>query len=1092
MDDDAEDFLSKVDDVSRLIDGLASNKLSAEYVATRTEELGLGDAKGTHGSADARAVAAADAEHGALGGEGSATGVDSTERGSCKPEDDEDIKRKVRELQERRNRRLRARERYQEHMRQGGGVDARGTDYAKWDLWTPSDEEDELFENLQPNNDPGFKAMSKDIEERHARMKQQRQLSERYRSQGNEEYRRRQYAEAMKLYQTGIELGDRTNAAIHSNCAMAALKCGCNATAIECCDKAIHIIEFFHNNNYEDEGSEDAERKDQHLKLRMKTYQRRGTARMVLEHFVDAVRDFETAVRLARLGAEHGAEGFRGGDGSARDDRELERQLQAARVALGEHKRERNIRTHHGDADPDRERATLSATEDGVRRMLASLSASLGELSAPQDEETKKGREHDRTAFGALSLPQQCAVLYCLMVESEYGLPPCIRGAGSVFHCGMNEEVTAILAAESPADVRTHMRASGTLDLLCGAIVSEVNRLRNQTSSSCSSSSSEEDMYAMLSLLQASCTTEKNLDLILANSQVLQALVWAACDLREETRSSPNSAAKATMAVGTSDQNHCHLLFNADAHRGDGSLALVDYATGRDRLCAAGGSDDDSGSHFVEYCNVAAGILESIVIARTALGDSVFFFGAAGSNDTTQSKPKPNTTGAAALLDFVDCIGSIASSMDAGETRAASGKHPLTTGTRSARYREMQKYKHHRSLISLTTALIESPLPSRKRMLEDPGASVVMQRLLVAAMRRFVRFSRVVERCWGGGAPDPAATGSDDAASEALSRDMELMHAYCRFISAVSAEARALGLILNAGASAGCAAADWMEPLCAFASLRSVPGLRRARQQAGDFQTLAIWDDKCLRSVLTTGSFATTQMGPALAESLRCLVNLTLNEPCRAVITRRPGNELVKVLAEWCTRSWTFDDGCAESPELWMGDVTGPTLSHAGQVVANALSLLARLTRLDEATKSVLKRHLKSLIENGRRIMKEAIGVTGDSGAASIIEIIIRMIAVCSSEKEESVLRDIEDSGGFRLLIDALAYVPPSPSRRMNFPLHVAWGGINTFFTCEYLCVMRIRTHFQCTCCPSPRILRTRFRQADLLGQHCRQRCAVY
>ena len=54
-----------------------------------------------------------------------------------------------------------------------------------------------------------IRAMSKDIEERHERMKKQKQISERYRELGNEQYKNKQYTEALKIYQTGIELGER-------------------------------------------------------------------------------------------------------------------------------------------------------------------------------------------------------------------------------------------------------------------------------------------------------------------------------------------------------------------------------------------------------------------------------------------------------------------------------------------------------------------------------------------------------------------------------------------------------------------------------------------------------------------------------------------------------------------------------------------------------------------------------------------------------------------------------------------------------------------------------------------------------------------
>jgi hypothetical protein len=45
---------------------------------------------------------------------------------------------------------------------------AYGTDYTKWDMWCPEDEEDDLFNSLTPNN-PAFRTMERDIDERHKR-----------------------------------------------------------------------------------------------------------------------------------------------------------------------------------------------------------------------------------------------------------------------------------------------------------------------------------------------------------------------------------------------------------------------------------------------------------------------------------------------------------------------------------------------------------------------------------------------------------------------------------------------------------------------------------------------------------------------------------------------------------------------------------------------------------------------------------------------------------------------------------------------------------------------------------------------------------
>lgn len=64
----------------------------------------------------------------------------------------------------------RARARFEAHAEGGtvGTFVSSNTDYAAWELWCPSDDEDEMIQNLTPN-DPAFKVMEKDIDERHAR-----------------------------------------------------------------------------------------------------------------------------------------------------------------------------------------------------------------------------------------------------------------------------------------------------------------------------------------------------------------------------------------------------------------------------------------------------------------------------------------------------------------------------------------------------------------------------------------------------------------------------------------------------------------------------------------------------------------------------------------------------------------------------------------------------------------------------------------------------------------------------------------------------------------------------------------------------------
>lgn len=67
-------------------------------------------------------------------------------------------------------------------------------------------------------------------------MVEQRQIAERMRVKGNEAFKAHQYSEALRCYQEGLS-SEKTNMALHSNAAMAALKVQCYVQAIEHCDK---------------------------------------------------------------------------------------------------------------------------------------------------------------------------------------------------------------------------------------------------------------------------------------------------------------------------------------------------------------------------------------------------------------------------------------------------------------------------------------------------------------------------------------------------------------------------------------------------------------------------------------------------------------------------------------------------------------------------------------------------------------------------------------------------------------------------------------------------------------------------------------
>ena len=137
---DADEFLENVDEVNALIDGLRSGKISAEYVDRKIKER---DAESTQ-LEEERKKEAEEAER--------------RKYENLSPEEQKKIKAKVDEMIAEQERRERARKAFHEYRAKMPEDKRRATDYDAWDLWTPSDDEDDPWMQYTPEN-PAFKAM---------------------------------------------------------------------------------------------------------------------------------------------------------------------------------------------------------------------------------------------------------------------------------------------------------------------------------------------------------------------------------------------------------------------------------------------------------------------------------------------------------------------------------------------------------------------------------------------------------------------------------------------------------------------------------------------------------------------------------------------------------------------------------------------------------------------------------------------------------------------------------------------------------------------------------------------------------------------
>lgn len=129
-----DDFLEQAEEVSRQVSGLKSGKLAPDFVQQRPKKPQV---PSKQGQPDKRT-----------------------------PEQEEALRKKVQALLAQRQAREQARNRFQQYLEVHPGDSHESTDYKKWDLFLPSDdEEDELFNSQRPE----LKALEKDAEDRHSR-----------------------------------------------------------------------------------------------------------------------------------------------------------------------------------------------------------------------------------------------------------------------------------------------------------------------------------------------------------------------------------------------------------------------------------------------------------------------------------------------------------------------------------------------------------------------------------------------------------------------------------------------------------------------------------------------------------------------------------------------------------------------------------------------------------------------------------------------------------------------------------------------------------------------------------------------------------
>lgn len=118
------------------------------------------------------------------------------------------------------------------------------TNYSKWDYFESSEEEEEQTEPVLPTDNPAFKALEKDLEERSAKRKADVKESEKFKVLGNECLARGEYELAVEKYSLGLSIV-RDSKACQLNRALAYMKLNKHKSCIKDCSKILELAELF-------------------------------------------------------------------------------------------------------------------------------------------------------------------------------------------------------------------------------------------------------------------------------------------------------------------------------------------------------------------------------------------------------------------------------------------------------------------------------------------------------------------------------------------------------------------------------------------------------------------------------------------------------------------------------------------------------------------------------------------------------------------------------------------------------------------------------------------------------------------------------
>lgn len=194
-----------------------------------------------------------------------------------------ELKSKLHDFQEKKNRKKIRRAKWENWKKtQSMYYCKTSTNYNKWDMFESDSSSDEDKEPIVPKNDPQFKAMEQDFNDRSKRRKIARLEATALKVKGNEAMKRGLYKSAKQHYSDALE-HKKDMLELYTNRALACIKLEQMQQAIDDCSRVLEYCEVF------DKGwTKEAD-------ICYKAFMRRGQALKFNKDFKLAIEDFTEA-----------------------------------------------------------------------------------------------------------------------------------------------------------------------------------------------------------------------------------------------------------------------------------------------------------------------------------------------------------------------------------------------------------------------------------------------------------------------------------------------------------------------------------------------------------------------------------------------------------------------------------------------------------------------------------------------------------------------------------------------------------------------------------------------------------------------------